>query len=143
MITPLKDNEKIFSLLKEYQIYTDNCKIYMDRYSVIEGIEYYDMENNLKTDGTIVVLDALADNVVKICDFHTKCVNMYNKSLVELADEKDFNLLKSIKKIHPHSSAMLAFGVCIKGIKWCGGLENRATRATAAIFAAISSIGAF
>ena len=65
-ITPLKDNEKIFSLLKEYNIYTDNCKIYLDRYSVIEGIEYYDMENNLKTDGTIVVMDALANNVVKI-----------------------------------------------------------------------------
>jgi len=65
-ITPLKDNDKIFSLLKEYQIYTDNCKIYLDRYSVIEGIEYYDMQNNLKTDGTIVVMDALADNVVKI-----------------------------------------------------------------------------
>ncbi|MBR1429582.1 MAG: hypothetical protein IJ590_05010, partial [Rickettsiales bacterium] len=57
-ITSLKDNDKIFSLLKEYQIYTDNCKIYLDRYSVIEGIEYYDMQNNLKTDGTIVVMDA-------------------------------------------------------------------------------------
>lgn len=66
IITPLKDNEKIFSLLKEYDIYTNNCKIYLDRYSVIDGIEYYDMQNNLKTDGTIVVLDALADNVVKI-----------------------------------------------------------------------------
>ena len=98
----MKDNEKIFSLLKEYNIYTDNCKIYLDRYSVIEGIEYYDMQNNLKTDGTIVVLDALADNVVKIFDFHTKCVNMYNKSLVELADEKGFNLLKSIKKTLTH-----------------------------------------
>ena len=63
-ITSLKDNDKIFSLLKEYQIYTDNCKIYLDRYSVIEGIEYYDMQNNLKTDGTIVVMDA--HNVVKI-----------------------------------------------------------------------------
>ena len=65
-ITSLKDNEEIFSLLKEYQIYTDKCKIYLDRYSVIEGIEYYDMQNNLKTDGIIVVMDALADNVVKI-----------------------------------------------------------------------------
>lgn len=65
-ITSLKDNDKVFSLLKEYKIYTDNCKIYLDRYAVIEGIEYYDMQNNLKTDGTIVVMDALADNVVKI-----------------------------------------------------------------------------
>ena len=65
-ITSLKDNEKIFSLLKEYNVYTNNCNVYLDRYSVIEGIEYYDMQNNLKTDGTIVVLDALADNVVKI-----------------------------------------------------------------------------
>ena len=33
---------------------------------MIEGIEYYDFDNNLKNDGVIVVLDALTDNVINI-----------------------------------------------------------------------------
>ena len=64
-ITPLKDSD-VFPLLKEYEIYNDVCSVYLDRYSVIEGIEYYDFDNNLKNDGVIVVLDAVADSVVKI-----------------------------------------------------------------------------
>lgn len=77
-ITPLKDSD-VFPLLKEYEIYNDVCSVYLDRYSVIEGIEYYDFDNNLKNDGVIVVLDAVADSVVKIFEDLKKIhFNIYN-----------------------------------------------------------------
>ena len=65
-ITSLKENVNIFSLLKDYKIYTNNCEKFLDRYNVIEGIEYFDFNNNLKQDGTIVVLDTLTDSVISI-----------------------------------------------------------------------------
>jgi len=65
-VSCLRENTEFFNKLKKYGIYNKDCKEHLDRYSVIEGIEYYDFDNNLKNDGVIVVLDTLTDNVINI-----------------------------------------------------------------------------
>ena len=66
IISSLKDEEQILKKLKDYKIHTKLCDKYIDRFSVIKNIEYYDFNGNLVKDGVLVVQDALAENVVKI-----------------------------------------------------------------------------
>ena len=66
IISSLKDEEQILKQLRDYKIHAKLCDKYIDRYSVIKNIEYYDFDGNLMKDGVLVVQDALAENVVKI-----------------------------------------------------------------------------
>ena len=68
IITPLKDDGNFLQLLKKYGIHQEVCDKYIDRYTIVKNIEYYDFNGQLLRDGTIVVHDALAENVVKIFD---------------------------------------------------------------------------
>lgn len=66
IISSLKDEKQILKQLRDYKIHTKLCDKYIDRYSVIKNIEYYDFNGNLVKDGVLVVQDALAENVVRI-----------------------------------------------------------------------------
>ena len=68
IITPLKDDGNFLQLLKKYGIHQEVCDKYIDRYTIVKNIEYYDFNGQLLRDGTIIVNDALAENVVKIFD---------------------------------------------------------------------------
>ena len=125
-ITPLKEHKQIFSLLKEYKIYDKICEKYLDRYSVIEGIEYYDFDNKLRNDGVLVVLDILANNVVKIFNELKKIhFNIYSIHPTKLYKKKwngsiimpdDFNGTESFvcrKVEHTDKLSLHSFGIAI------------------------------
>lgn len=125
-ITPLKEHEQIFSSLQEYKIYDKICEKYLDRYSVIEGIEYYDFDNKLRNDGVLVVLDILANNVVKIFNELKKIhFNIYSIHPTKLYKKKwngsiimpdDFNGTESfVCRQVPHTDrlSLHSFGTAI------------------------------
>jgi len=62
----LKDDNNFLQSLKNYGIHQEICDQYIDRYTIIKNIEYYDFAGNLIKNGAIVVQDALAENVAKI-----------------------------------------------------------------------------
>ena len=66
IITNLAEETELLQTLREYKVHDNHCDKYLNRYAVIKNIEYYDFNGNLINNGTIIVQDALADNVVKI-----------------------------------------------------------------------------
>jgi hypothetical protein len=66
VISPLSNETQLLQELTKYKVYRNICDQYIDRYTVIKNIEYYDFNGNLLSDGVMVVQDVLADSVVKI-----------------------------------------------------------------------------
>lgn len=55
----------IIERMKKYNIWTENCPVPISRLQFL-NIQYFDFENQLNSDGTIIVLDVIADQVKKI-----------------------------------------------------------------------------
>ena len=65
-ITRVMDNSYVLNKLKKYEFLNEKCNYFLHRLVVIENIEYYGFDGKQYSDGEIVVLDVLADEVVKI-----------------------------------------------------------------------------
>ena len=52
--------------LVAYNIYNDDCAHLKDRLVLLQGLEYYNFSGELKNDGSIIILDTLAENVQNI-----------------------------------------------------------------------------
>jgi hypothetical protein len=62
----VKDIPDYLEKLTYYYIYNNSCTDIKNRLALLEGIEYYDFDGQLKNDGSIVILDTLSKNVQKI-----------------------------------------------------------------------------
>ena len=66
VVSKLSNEKELLQQLKEYKIHNKICDKYLNRYSVIRDIEYYDFNGNVLKNGTIIVLDVLVEDVIEI-----------------------------------------------------------------------------
>lgn len=65
-VSYIRDLPDYLAKLVAYNIYNDDCAYLKDRLVLLQGLEYYNFSGQLKNDGSIIVLDTLAESVQNI-----------------------------------------------------------------------------
>ncbi|GEM_PF-2491933 len=66
IVKKVVDEAETFDILKKYEFYDEKCDYFVDRLVVIKNIEYYGFDKQYHDDGEIVVLDAVANELISI-----------------------------------------------------------------------------
>lgn len=64
-IERLQDRQDIIDRLTYLELHSDICNDIMPRLVYISGIEYYNLKNELQTDGSVIAFDTVAESLLK------------------------------------------------------------------------------